>query len=63
VEEIGDGTVLQFRISPSNKWKNQSGNWSLGNLLRSMVTEYHSQWEQILSQEEFAYNDSPNKST
>jgi hypothetical protein len=31
--------------------------------LRSLVTEHHSQWDQILSQAEFAYNDSPNRST
>jgi hypothetical protein len=27
------------------------------------VTEYHSQWANILPQEEFAYNDSINRST
>jgi hypothetical protein len=35
----------------------------LGNLLRSLVTEHHDQWDQILPQGEFAYNDSPNGST
>jgi hypothetical protein len=38
-------------------------NRSLGDLLRSLVTEHHSQWDQILPQAEFAYNDSPNRST
>jgi hypothetical protein len=38
-------------------------NKSLGNLLRSLVTEHNSQWDQILPQAEFAYNDSPNRST
>jgi hypothetical protein len=38
-------------------------NRSLGNLLRSLVIEHHSQWDQILPQPEFAYNDSPNRST
>jgi hypothetical protein len=38
-------------------------NKSLGNLLRSLITEHHNQWDQILLQEEFAYNDSPNRST
>jgi hypothetical protein len=37
-------------------------NKSLGNLLRSLVIEHHSQWDQILPQAEFSYNDSPNKS-
>ena len=38
-------------------------NRSLGNLLRSLVTEHHNQWDQILPQEEFVYNESPNKRT
>jgi hypothetical protein len=38
-------------------------NISLGNLLRSLVTEHHSQWDHILPQAEFAYNDSVNRST
>ena len=38
-------------------------NQSLGYLLRSLVTEHHSQWDQILAQAEFAYNDSVNRST
>jgi hypothetical protein len=38
-------------------------NRSLGDLLRSLVTEHHSQWDQILAQVEFAYNDSVNRST
>jgi hypothetical protein len=38
-------------------------NISLGNLLRSLVTEHYNQWDQILPQVEFAYNDSPNKRT
>jgi hypothetical protein len=31
--------------------------------LRSLVTEHHIQWDQILAQAEFAYNDSVNRST
>jgi hypothetical protein len=38
-------------------------NRSLGNLLRSLVTKHNSQWDQILPQAEFSYNDSPNRST
>jgi hypothetical protein len=37
-------------------------NRSLGDLLRSLVTEHHSQWDNILPQAEFAYNDSINRS-
>jgi hypothetical protein len=36
-------------------------NRSLGDLLRSLVVEHHSQWDQILLQVKFAYNDSPNR--
>jgi hypothetical protein len=35
----------------------------LGNLLRSLVTKHHNQWDHILPQAEFAYNGSPNRST
>jgi hypothetical protein len=35
----------------------------LGDLLRSLVTEHHSQWDHILPQAKFAYNDSLNRST
>ena len=38
-------------------------NRSLGDLLRSLVTEHHNQWDNILPQAEFAYNDSVNRST
>jgi hypothetical protein len=38
-------------------------NKSLGDLLRSLVNEHHSQWDHILLQVEFAYNNSLNRST
>ena len=38
-------------------------NRSLEDLLRSLVTEHHTSWDQILPQAEFAYNDSANRST
>jgi hypothetical protein len=38
-------------------------NRSLGDLLRSLVTEHHSQWDHILPQVEFSYNDLINRST
>jgi hypothetical protein len=38
-------------------------NRSLGELLRSLVTEQHNQWDHILPQMEFYYNDSLNRST
>jgi hypothetical protein len=38
-------------------------NMSLGNLLRSLVTEQGRQWDQILAQAEFEFNNSVNRST
>jgi hypothetical protein len=38
-------------------------NRSLGDFLRSLVTEHHNSWDHILPQVEFAYNDSVNPST
>ena len=35
----------------------------LGNILRSLVYEHPKQWDFDLAQDEFTYNDSPNKST
>jgi hypothetical protein len=59
------GTNLSFSSAyhPQTHGQTKVVNKSLGNLLRSLVTEHHNQWDQILPQEEFAYNDSPNRST
>jgi hypothetical protein len=38
-------------------------NKSLVDILRSLVTEHHSSWDQIFPQADFAYNDSVNRST
>jgi hypothetical protein len=59
------GTYLSFSSAyhPQTDGQTEVVNKSLGNLLRSLVTEHHNQWDQILPQEEFAYNDSPNRST
>jgi hypothetical protein len=59
------GTYLSFSSAyhPQTDGQTEVVNRSLGNLLRSLVTEHHNQWDQILPQAEFAYNDSPNRST
>jgi hypothetical protein len=59
------GTKLSFSSThhPQTDGKIEVVNQSLENLLRSLVTEHHSQWDQIMSQAEFAYNESPNIST
>ena len=58
------GTDLAF-ISvyhPQTDGQTEVVNRSLGDLLRSLVTEHHISWDQILPQAEFAYNDSVNRS-
>jgi hypothetical protein len=59
------GTYFSFSSAyhPQTDGQTEVVNISLGNLLRSLVTEHHNQWDQILPQTEFAYNDSPNRST
>jgi hypothetical protein len=59
------GTNLAFSSSyhPQTDGQTEVVNRSLGDLLRSLVTEHHSQWDNILPQAEFSYNDSVNRST
>jgi hypothetical protein len=59
------GTELYFSSTyhPQTDGQNEVVNRSLGDLLRSLVIEHHSQWDHILAQAEFAYNDSVNRST
>jgi hypothetical protein len=59
------GTEISFSSAyhPQTDGQTEVVNRSLGDLLRSLVTEHHSQWDQILAQAEFAYNDSVNRST
>jgi hypothetical protein len=58
------GTILSFSsvYHPPTDGKTEVVNRILGGLLRSLVTEHHSQWDHILPQEEFSYNDSLNRS-
>jgi hypothetical protein len=59
------GTILSFSsvYHPQTDGQTEVMNKILGDLLRSLVTEHHSQWDQIMPQAEFAYNDSLNRST
>jgi hypothetical protein len=59
------GTDLAFSSAyhPQTDGQTEVVNRSLGDLLRSLVTEHHTSWDQILPQAEFAYNDSVNRST
>jgi hypothetical protein len=55
--------VFSSTYHPQTDGQNEVVNRSLGNLLRSLVTEHHNQWDQIMPLAEFAYNDSQNRST
>jgi hypothetical protein len=59
------GTNLAFSLAyhPKTDGKIEVVNRSLGDLLRSLVTEHHTSWDQILPQAEFAYNNLVNRST
>ena len=59
------GTNLNFSSTyhPQTNGQTQVVNRSLGNILRSLVNEYPKKRDQDLAQEEFSYNNSPNRST
>ena len=58
-------THLSYNSSyhPQTDGQTEVVNMSLGNLLRSLVGENSRMWDRVLAQAEFAYNDSPNRST
>jgi hypothetical protein len=62
-KKLGAYFSFSSAYHPQKNGKTKVVNRSLGNLLRTLVTEHHNQWDQILPQVEFAYNDSPNMRT
>jgi transposase InsO family protein len=62
-KKLGTNSSFSSSYHPQKDGKIEVVNRSLRNLLRSLVTEHHNQWNQILPQAEFTYNDSPNRST
>jgi hypothetical protein len=61
-KKLGKELSFNSAYHPQIDGQTEVVNKSLGNLLRSLVIEHHTQWDQILPQAEFAYNDSPNRS-
>ncbi|GJX82445.1 RNA-directed DNA polymerase [Tanacetum coccineum] len=59
------GSKLQFSCShhPQTDGQTKVVNWSLGNLLRSLIRDNAKQWDLILPQAEFSYNRSVNHTT
>lgn len=59
------GTKLSFSSAyhPQMDGQTEVVNRSLGNILRSLVHQNPKQWDLELAQVEFAYNDTPNRST
>ena len=59
------GTKLKFSSTfhPQTDGQTEVVNRSLGNLLRCLVGNKPSNWEMVLAQAEFAYNNSVNRST
>jgi hypothetical protein len=60
---MGMEISFSYAYHPQTDGQTEVVNQILGYLLRSLVTKNHSQWDQILAQVKFAYNDSVNKST
>jgi hypothetical protein len=60
---MGENLSFSSAYHPQMDGQTKVVNRILGDFLRSLVTEHHSQWDHILPQAEFAYNDSFNRST
>jgi hypothetical protein len=50
MEEAGDNLSFSSTYHPQTDGQTEVVNRSLGDLLRSLVAEHHSQWDQILPQ-------------
>jgi transposase InsO family protein len=61
-KKLGTNLVFSSAYHPQTDGQIEVVNRSLGNLLRSLVTEHHNSWDHILPQAEFSYNDLVNQS-
>jgi hypothetical protein len=57
-KKLGNNLMFSSVYHPQMDGQKEVVNRSLGDLLRSLVTEHHNQWDSIFPKEEFAYNDS-----
>jgi hypothetical protein len=62
MEEVADNLSFISTYHSQTYGQTKVVNQILGDLLRSLVAEHHSQWDQIFPQAEFSYNDSLNRS-
>jgi hypothetical protein len=62
-KKLGTNLAFSSTYHPQMDGQTEVVNRILGDLLRSLVTEHHNSWDNILPQAEFAYNDSVNRST
>jgi hypothetical protein len=61
-KKLGTNLAFSSAYHPQMDGQTEVVNISLGELLRSLVVENHSSWDNILTQAEFAYNDSVDQS-
>jgi hypothetical protein len=62
-KKIGTNLMFSYAYHPQTDGQTKVVNISLGDLLGIFVTEHHINWDNVLPQAEFAYNDSVNRST
>jgi hypothetical protein len=62
-KKLGTNLAFSSAYHPQTNGQTEVVNRSLGDLLRSLVTEHHGSWDNIFPQADFAYNDSLNWST
>jgi hypothetical protein len=62
-KKMGTNLMFSSTYHPQTDGQTEVVNRSLEDLLRSLVTEHHNSWDNVLPQAEFAYNDSVNRST